>query len=174
MKLAYLSVGSNLGDREAMLHRALKLLEAPDLRVRRVSPVYETEPQDVADQPWFLNLAAEIETELFPMQLLARIRKVEAQLGRRRGVPKGPREIDIDILLYGNAVIDTRELIVPHPRMAGRRFVLQPLADLDPDLRHPVTGKTVRDHLNEVTGQKVRRHDSNSAEGPASSSGLPK
>ena len=156
MKLAYLSLGSNVGDRERMLAEALRLLRAPDLRVARISPIYETEPQDVTGQPWFLNLVAEIETDLFPRQLLARIQKIEKQLGRKRGAPKGPRAIDIDILLFGSAVIDAPDLVVPHPRMAERRFVLQPLADLAPELRHPVVRRTVRELLGGVSGQGAR------------------
>ncbi len=152
----YLSLGSNVGDREHMLREALRLLEAPDTHVRRISSVYETEPQDVKDQPWFLNLVVEIETDLFPMQLLARTQKIERQLGRRRGLPKGPRTMDIDILLVGRSVIDLPKLVVPHPRMAARRFVLEPLAELAPDLRHPVLRSTVRELLSGVSGQAVR------------------
>jgi 2-amino-4-hydroxy-6-hydroxymethyldihydropteridine diphosphokinase len=99
----------------------------------------------------------EAETDLFPKQLLARLQKIERQLGRKRIRPKGPRTIDIDILLYGEAVIATDELTVPHPRMEERRFVLEPLAELGPDLRHPVTRRTVREMLRAVAGQQVRR-----------------
>lgn len=153
MKTVYLSLGSNVGKREEMLQEALRRMDAGGVRVRRVSRVYETEPQEVRGQPWFLNLAAEVETELLPRQLLARLRKIELQLGRRRRRPKGPREIDIDILLYGEAVIKTGELTIPHPRMAERRFVLQPLADLNPELRHPVCQRSVRDLLAALRGQ---------------------
>jgi 2-amino-4-hydroxy-6-hydroxymethyldihydropteridine diphosphokinase len=146
-KLVYLSLGSNLGDREQMLRLALERLAAPDLRILRVSSIRETEPVDVLDQPRFLNLVAEAETGLFPKQLLARTARIELELGRKRLRPKGPRTIDIDILLYGDAVIDSPELTVPHPRMAERRFVLEPLAELAPDLRHPVTRRTVREML---------------------------
>jgi len=158
VKTVYLSLGSNVGDRERMLSEALRLLEGPGLHVKRVSPVYETEPQDFKDQPWFLNLVAEVETALFPRQLLAKVQKVERGLGRKRTVPKGPRGIDIDILLVENFIIDSRELVVPHPRMAERRFVLQPLADLAPDLRHPVLRRTIKELLAAVTGQAVRPH----------------
>jgi 2-amino-4-hydroxy-6-hydroxymethyldihydropteridine diphosphokinase len=158
MKTVYLSLGSNVGDREEMLRAALRLLESPGLHVVRVSPVYETEPQDFKKQPWFLNLVAEIQTGLFPMQLLTRVRRIERELGRKRTVDKGPRSIDIDILLYGESVIDSEDLVVPHPRMTERRFVLQPLADLAPDLRHPVLRRSVKELLAAVSGQAVRQH----------------
>ncbi|MGA2739882.1 MAG: 2-amino-4-hydroxy-6-hydroxymethyldihydropteridine diphosphokinase [Bryobacteraceae bacterium] len=158
MKTVYLGLGSNMGGREAMLQAALRALESPRLHIVRVSPVYETEPMDVPGQHWFLNLVAEAETDLFPLQLLHQTSRIEAQLGRRRITPKGPRTIDIDILLYGNAVVSMPALEIPHPRFRARRFVLAPLADLAPDLRDPVTRKTVRELLGELRGQSVRRY----------------
>ena len=157
MKIVYLGLGSNVGDREANLRAAIERLEAPDLRVLRVSPVYETEPVDYTEQRWFLNLVVEAETSLFPMQLLARVARIERALGRLRTVPKGPRSIDIDILLYGKAVIRSEALEVPHPRMDERRFVLAPLADLAPDLRHPIAHRTVSEMLAAAPPQTVRR-----------------
>jgi 2-amino-4-hydroxy-6-hydroxymethyldihydropteridine diphosphokinase len=157
MKTVYLGLGSNMGDRDAMLQDALRALESPRLHIRRLSPIYETEPMDVPGQHWFLNLVAEAETDLFPLQLLRRTLRVEAQLGRRRVVPKGPRTIDIDILLFGNSVVKAPALEIPHPRFRARRFVLAPLADLAPDLRDPVTRKTVRELLGELRGQAVRK-----------------
>jgi len=157
MKRIYLGLGSNLGDRADMLRKAVLALESPRLHVLRLSPVYETEPMDVPGQHWFLNLVAEAETDLFPLQLLHRTSKVEAQLGRRRLAPKGPRSIDIDILLFGGVVMATPPLEIPHPRFRERRFVLAPLADLAPDLRDPVTRKTVRELLVELHGQTVRK-----------------
>ena len=156
MKIAYLSLGSNIGDRERLLQDALRLLHTPDLRVVRISPVYQTEPQDVKAQPWFLNLVVEAETELFPRQLLARVQQIEKQLGRKRLAAKGPRTIDIDILLYGDSVVNAAGLVVPHPRMTERRFVLQPLADLVPELRHPVLRRTVKELLAGTQDQTVR------------------
>jgi 2-amino-4-hydroxy-6-hydroxymethyldihydropteridine diphosphokinase len=152
MKLVYLGLGSNLGDREANLRSAIERLEAPELRVLRVSPTYETEPMDLRDQPWFLNLVVEANTSLFPLQLLSRTGRIERELGRQRTVEKGPRTIDIDILLYGNAVVETPRLQLPHPRMIERRFVLAPLADLSPDLRHPTAHKTIRELLRGAEG----------------------
>jgi 2-amino-4-hydroxy-6-hydroxymethyldihydropteridine diphosphokinase len=159
MKKVYLGLGSNLGNREEMLQTALRHLHRPDLRILRVSSVYETEPVGLREQHWFLNLVAEAETSLFPMQLLARIGKIERQLGRKRTVPNGPRTIDIDILFYGTSVIRTSTLEIPHPRLAERRFVLEPLAELAPELRHPVARKTVRELLAGVAGQTVRKAD---------------
>ena len=156
LKLVYLSIGSNLGDREAALREAVAALGPAGVRVLRVSSVYETEPVDVPGQPWFLNIAVEAETDLFAKQLLARTQSIEREMGRVRTRPKGPRTIDIDILLYGTAVIESPDLTIPHPRMANRRFVLEPLAELAPDLRHPVTGITVREMLAEVQEQVVK------------------
>ena len=156
MKTVYLSLGSNVGGREANLEAALARLPASDLRVLRASPVYETEPVGYTAQGWFLNLVVEAETTLSPARLLSRIGKIERALGRVRTVAKGPRTIDIDILLYGNAVVRTAALEIPHPRMAERRFVLAPLADLAPDLRHPVTRRTVREMLDAAPAQTVR------------------
>jgi 2-amino-4-hydroxy-6-hydroxymethyldihydropteridine diphosphokinase len=138
----YLSLGSNIGDREANLRAAVDRLGAT-----RISPIYETEPVDYTNQAWFLNLVAEVQTDRFPRQLLAWTQRIERDLGRVRTLPKGPRTIDIDILLFGNVVMRTDDLEIPHPRMAERLFVLQPLADLAPDLRHPITRRTVREML---------------------------
>ena len=160
MKTIYLSLGSNVGDREQMLQSALDRLHAPDLRIVRVSSVYETEPVDFKEQRHFLNLVAEAETDLFPLLLLARIQKVELQLGRKRaGPPKGPRTIDIDILLFGRFTIQSARLEVPHPRMHERRFVLAPMIELAPDLRHPTVGRTMRELLAGLVGQQVRKVD---------------
>jgi 2-amino-4-hydroxy-6-hydroxymethyldihydropteridine diphosphokinase len=157
MKTAYLSLGTNLGDRERNLESAIGKLAAPDLRIRRVSSVYETAPVDTDDPRWFLNLVVEAETDLFPMQLLWRAGKIEHSLGRVRTVVNGPRTIDIDILLYGGAVIRSSSLEVPHPRMTQRRFVLAPLAELAPGLRHPVTRKTIQELLDAAPEQSVRK-----------------
>ena len=157
MHTVYLSLGSNVGDRQRHLDAALELLRAAGVDIVRVSRVYETEPQDLRAQPWFLNLVAEAQTRLFPLQLLRATQRVERKLGRKRVVEKGPRTIDIDILLFGGFVVDTEELQIPHPRMAARRFVLEPLAELAPDLRHPLTRQSVQEMLAGVLDQGARR-----------------
>jgi 2-amino-4-hydroxy-6-hydroxymethyldihydropteridine diphosphokinase len=157
LKTVYLGLGSNIGDREAMLRSALTRLDAPELKLLRVSSAYETEPIGLREQAWFLNLAAEFETTLFPKQLLQRTTRVENDLGRKRTVQNGPRTIDIDILLYANSVMKTETLEIPHPRYRERRFTLAPLVDLKPDLRDPVTGKTVTELLNAMRGQAAKR-----------------
>jgi 2-amino-4-hydroxy-6-hydroxymethyldihydropteridine diphosphokinase len=159
MKTVYLGLGSNVGDRERMLQDALDLLHRRDLTITRVSSVYETEPMEIREQRWFLNLVAEARTELFPQQLLARVGKIEHELGRRRQLPKGPRTIDIDILLYGSSVMRTPKLTIPHVRLPERRFVLEPLAELAPDLRDPVSRRSIRELLGAVAGQAARKID---------------
>lgn len=146
-----------MGDREAQLKSALGGLEAADLRLLRVSSLYETEPIGFREQAWFVNLVAEFETELFPRQLLHRMQRIEASMGRLRSVKNGPRSIDIDILLYGNVVMKTEELEIPHPRYRERRFTLAPLVELNPGLRDPVTGQTMAEMLAGVSGQTVRK-----------------
>lgn len=159
MKTVYLSLGSNIGDREAMLRSALEALPAAGVEVTRTSSIYETEPQHLLDQRWFLNMVAECRTDLFPMQLLGRTKKIEHQLGRRRTVSNGPRIIDIDIILYGSAVVHATELEIPHPRFRERRFVLAPLKELAPDLRDPVTRRTIADLLTGVASQGLRLYN---------------
>jgi 2-amino-4-hydroxy-6-hydroxymethyldihydropteridine diphosphokinase len=140
--LAYVGLGSNLGDREAMLLRAAEAIEAV-----RLSPVIETEPWGYADQPRFLNAVAELETELSPRELLELLLDVERRLGRTREGPRfGPRTIDLDLLLYGDEMIDEPGLQVPHPRLEERRFVLEPLAALVPERKIPGNG-TIQEAL---------------------------
>jgi 2-amino-4-hydroxy-6-hydroxymethyldihydropteridine diphosphokinase len=141
-KIVYLSLGSNVGDRETNLRTAIERL-AELGTVVAVSSVYETEPVDFTAQPWFLNCAVALRTHLMPKLFLAKVLGIEQQMGRRRLQPKGPRTIDIDILLFGNSVINTPQLDVPHPAMHQRRFVLEPLTEIAPDVRHPVFKRTV-------------------------------
>ncbi|MGA2115246.1 MAG: 2-amino-4-hydroxy-6-hydroxymethyldihydropteridine diphosphokinase [Bryobacteraceae bacterium] len=155
-KLVYLGLGSNIGDRLEYLKRAIERLSKARVRVLRASPVYETEPLDATAQGWFLNQVVEAETELFPLQLLAATQRIERELGRARLVPKGPRTLDIDILFYGKAVVETERLEIPHPRVGERRFVLKPLADLAAGFRHPATGRSVREMLDTAPEAAVR------------------
>jgi len=139
----FLSLGSNLGDRAEFIERAIAALPGVGVRVIRSSAIYETEPVDAPVQGWFLNLALEVETALAPDALLAALLLIERSLGRERAVPRGPRTIDMDILLYGDRVVREPGLTIPHPAMAARRFVLAPLAELAPTLRHPVLHRTI-------------------------------
>jgi 2-amino-4-hydroxy-6-hydroxymethyldihydropteridine diphosphokinase len=140
---AYLGLGANLGDREATIVRALELLAHEDgVEVVAVSSLRDTDPVGIVDQPRFLNGAAAVETDLSPGELLNRLLAVERELGRTREGPRfGPRTIDLDLLLYGDEEVDERGLTVPHPRLAERRFALEPLAELDPDLVVPGRGR---------------------------------
>ncbi len=159
-KIVYIALGSNLGDRAAMLARAEQAMGEAGVRVLRRSSLYTTEPVDAPPQPWFLNSVVEAETSLMPLQLLHVLAGVERGLGRRRLTPRGPRTLDLDILLYGSSVINTSELQVPHPGLPNRRFVLVPLAELAPELRHPVLHKPIAELLANTTDQgKIRRWD---------------
>jgi 2-amino-4-hydroxy-6-hydroxymethyldihydropteridine diphosphokinase len=153
----YLSLGSNVGDRENNLREAIQRLESVG-RVVSVSSFYETEPVEVTDQEWFLNCAVALETEMKPEQLMKASLQIEREMGRRRTQNKGPRNIDLDILLFGDLVVDAPELSIPHPGMHERRFVLEPLAEIAPEAWHPVLKKSARELLEELpAGQAVRR-----------------
>lgn len=144
---AYISLGSNIGDREGYLRTAIADLAALGA-VRKVSCFYGTEPVGgPVDQGWFVNAVAELDTALPPAALLAGLRKIEDRAGRQRTVPQGPRTVDLDLLLYENEVITSEELTVPHPRMAERRFVLEPLVEIAPQARHPLNGLTAEEML---------------------------
>jgi 2-amino-4-hydroxy-6-hydroxymethyldihydropteridine diphosphokinase len=156
-KLIYLSLGSNLGDRAANLERAIAALPEAGVRVLRRSSLYETEPVDFLAQPWFLNCVVEAETSLMPRQLLHALQAIERKFGRKKRIVRGPRVIDLDILFYGASVIRTQEIEVPHPRMHKRRFVLAPLAELAPGLRHPVLGATVAELIAAVQDNSAVR-----------------
>jgi 2-amino-4-hydroxy-6-hydroxymethyldihydropteridine diphosphokinase len=155
--LVYLSLGSNLGDREAQLQEVIRRLESTGT-LRSVSSIYETEPVEFTDQPQFLNCAVALETSSTPEQLMLQLLTIEKAMGRQRIQTKGPRTIDLDILFFGDEIVDTPGLTIPHPAMQHRRFVLEPLAEIAPDAMHPVLRKTVRELLEELpSGQSVRR-----------------
>jgi 2-amino-4-hydroxy-6-hydroxymethyldihydropteridine diphosphokinase len=144
LKSVYLSLGSNVGDRISNLNQALFLLAGLG-KVVAVSSFYETEPVELTAQPWFLNCAARLDTEKMPKQLMKCILDIERGMGRVRRQKKGPRNIDIDILLFGSSIVETKELTIPHPALHERRFVLEPLAEIAPELRHPVFKRTIRE-----------------------------
>lgn len=154
----YLALGSNLGDRRANLQAAVAALP-PAVVVRRCSPIYETPPWGVTEQPAFLNMTVEAETGLSPVELLAYLKRLESELGRRPAIRYGPRLIDLDLLFYDDLVLDSPSLVLPHPRLHERAFVLVPLADLAPDLLHPRLGQTVRQLLAAVDTTGIVRCD---------------
>jgi 2-amino-4-hydroxy-6-hydroxymethyldihydropteridine diphosphokinase len=158
MPIVYLSLGSNVGNREANLRAAIDALPPAGVRVKQLSSIYETEPVDYLDQPWFFNCVVETETELLPDSLLEALRAIESQLGGQKQFAKGPRKIDLDILLYGRETINTPSLKVPHPRLHLRRFVLTPLAEIAPTLKHPAWSGNAADLLRRVADpSQVRR-----------------
>jgi 2-amino-4-hydroxy-6-hydroxymethyldihydropteridine diphosphokinase len=156
-KTVYLSLGSNLGDRAANLREAIQKLA--DLgNVVAASSFYETEPVELTAQPWFLNCAVKLDTEKMPRQLISAILSLEQSMGRQRKQKKGPRIIDIDILLFGSSVIEIPSLTIPHPKLHERRFVLEPLAEIAPDARHPVFKRSMRELRDALpAGQTVKK-----------------
>jgi 2-amino-4-hydroxy-6-hydroxymethyldihydropteridine diphosphokinase len=156
-KTVYLSLGSNVGDRAKNLRAAIDELPHAGVAITRVSSFYETEPVDLREQPWFLNCVVEAETHFDPNMLLRALREIETKMGSRKLVPKGPRLIDMDILLYGSETMDTKELHVPHPRMHLRRFVLVPLVEIAPEAVHPSLKKTVKQLLEGTPDHSIVR-----------------
>ena len=155
--LAYLSIGSNLGNREQNLKTAVQKLESIGT-VLCVSSLYETEPVELTDQPMFLNSAVALETSASPARLIEQLIEIEKGMGRERIQRKGPRTIDLDILLFGDQIVNTERLTIPHPAMQHRRFVLEPLAEIAPEVMHPVWKRTVRELLKQLpAGQSVHR-----------------
>jgi 2-amino-4-hydroxy-6-hydroxymethyldihydropteridine diphosphokinase len=156
-KVVYLSLGSNLGDREDNLRTAIEKLRDIGNPIA-VSSFYETEPVEVGAQPWFLNCAVKLDTEKMPRQLIAALLSIEQEMGRQRKQQKGPRTIDIDILLFGSSILEIPSLTIPHPKLHQRRFVLEPLAEIAPDTRHPVFKRTIRELRDALpSGQTVRK-----------------
>ena len=155
----YLALGSNLGDRLNNMRQALDNLP-PEFRLTAISPVYETDPWGVIDQPRFLNQACAGETTLSPQALLAYLKAIEMRLGRQPTLQYGPRLIDLDLLFYDDLVIETPQLVIPHPHLHERAFVLVPLAQIAPQLRHPRLGKTVSEMLTEVPQTGINLYQS--------------
>lgn len=156
-KIVYLSLGSNLGDRSLNLRQAIDKLGELG-KVAAVSSFYDTEPVELTSQPWFLNCVAKLDTEKMPRQLMAAILAIEQQMGRQRKQQKGPRTIDIDILFFGSSIIDIPSVTVPHPKLHERRFVLEPLAEIAPEVRHPIFKRSVRELRDALpAGQTVKR-----------------
>jgi 2-amino-4-hydroxy-6-hydroxymethyldihydropteridine diphosphokinase len=147
-EIVFLSLGSNVGDREKNLRAAMAALPELGVQIKKVSSIYETEPVDLLEQPWFLNCVIEGETTVPPVALLKKLRELEKRMGSKKLVASGPRLIDLDILVYGQQTIESPELQVPHPRMHLRRFVLAPLAEIAPNLKHPSWSATAVQLLN--------------------------
>ena len=155
--LAYLSLGSNLGDRDLYLREAIRRLQSVG-RVQAISSVYETQPVELTGQPWFLNCALALETAASPAQLMGQLLAIESAMGRQRIRKKGPRTLDLDILFFADLVVNTPQLTIPHPAIAERRFVLAPLAEIAPSAIHPVLNKTIQELLEALPpGQTVKR-----------------
>jgi 2-amino-4-hydroxy-6-hydroxymethyldihydropteridine diphosphokinase len=155
--LVYLSLGSNVGDRFAQLQEAVAKLATVG-GVVATSSFYETEPVEFTQQPWFMNCALALETVKTPQQVMAAILRIEEDMGRRRVQKKGPRAIDIDILLFDDTILDSNEVTIPHPAMHERRFVLEPLAEIAPEALHPLLKKTIRELRDALPpGQVVKK-----------------
>ncbi|UCH74735.1 MAG: 2-amino-4-hydroxy-6-hydroxymethyldihydropteridine diphosphokinase [Rhodospirillales bacterium] len=163
MTEVYIALGSNLGDRAANLEAAIAALP-PAVRITRRSPIYETDPQYVTDQPAFLNMAVGGDCFLEPEDLLVLLKRIEAGLGRAPGRRYGPRLIDLDIIFFGRRIVASEALSIPHPRIAERGFVLKPLSDIAPDLRHPVSGETVLNLLKKIDEEGAVRRYTNEPE----------
>jgi 2-amino-4-hydroxy-6-hydroxymethyldihydropteridine diphosphokinase len=151
---AYIALGSNIGDREANIRQAFEFLKQK-IKIAKVSGLYETKPMYMENQGWFLNCAAKVETKMHPKDFLGFLKGVEQKLGRKPVERNGPRIIDLDILFFGNQIVSEGGLQVPHPKMADRAFVLVPLAEIAPDLMHPIYKKTIIDILSELQYDKA-------------------
>jgi 2-amino-4-hydroxy-6-hydroxymethyldihydropteridine diphosphokinase len=156
MERVFLGLGSNLGDRVDTIRKVQEMVSSiPGVTLVSSSSLYETEPVGISDQPMFVNAVLEIETDLSPKELFLKLKDIEAKMGRRKTVRWGPRIIDIDILLFGDRIIEERDLTIPHPEMAKRGFVLVPLCEIAPEMKHPRHKKTIReiaDGLDDISG----------------------
>ncbi len=157
LAIAFLSAGSNMGDRRSNLEAALQSLGDAGVGIRRVSSYYETEPVGFRGQPWFLNVAMEVETGATPEELLEICLEIESAQGRIRSFRNAPRPLDLDILLFGDLVIESPRLVIPHPRLAERRFVLEPLSQIAPDVLHPLLKKSIRSLLDACQDSSIVR-----------------
>lgn len=155
--ISYIGIGSNVGDKIDNCIKVISEIEKIDKnKIIAISSLYKTEPIDYIKQDWFVNCVVKIETDLTPYSLLSDLQDVEKRLGRKKGVKWGPRTIDLDILIFNSLIIDDDKLKIPHPRMHERRFVLEPLSEIDENLIHPIIKKSIRILLNELgTGQRV-------------------
>jgi len=150
MSTAYIGIGSNLGNKKENCKQALRLLEENGVRVKKQSKMYVTEPWGIKDQPKFINMAIEVETDKRPDELLGILKNIEKHMGRIETIKWGPRVIDLDMLLYDDLIIETPLLEIPHPFMHEREFVLKPLAEIASDKKHPVIGKTIKEMLDAI------------------------
>jgi 2-amino-4-hydroxy-6-hydroxymethyldihydropteridine diphosphokinase len=157
MKGIYLSLGSNIGDRTLNIAHAIEALPPRGVGMVRQSSLYETEPLELRQQEWFLNCVAEVEADLTPQELMHALLEVERSMGRLRITPKGPRIIDMDILFFGSAIVREAGLEIPHPRVAERRFVLVPFAEIAPDAVHPLLKQTIAEMLAETPDESEVR-----------------